>query len=144
MANTKLQYWSPFKIITYTPILHSHWWANECLLLIHVKNWPVIIKSAMYVLGVMPNQSALKFLTYCGPVMPYGCINLTAPCHYLNRRRLIIEGFLWYSPERIFIISFHEPNPQDVYWDWILKSQPHLPGANELMQTYLKMGIPWL
>ena len=57
---------------------------------------------------------------------------LTAPSHYLNQCWLIISKVLWHSPEGIIIWRSADTSQRYKTENWIPKSHPNFPGANEL------------
>ena len=62
---------------------------------------------------------------------------LTAPSHYLNQCWLIISEVVWHSPgvipHEMLEISIHDMSLKINHF----RSQPHLPGTNELMAISL-------
>ena len=57
---------------------------------------------------------------------------LMATSHYLNQGWLIITGVQWHSPESNFTKGAQEVKPKHVFRITLLKSPPHLQGANVL------------
>ena len=67
---------------------------------------------------------------------------LTAPSHYLNQCWPIINGVLWYSPHNNFTVSTWDISKCYVNLKIIiLKLQPHFPGANELILSWLVISL---
>ena len=58
---------------------------------------------------------------------------LTAPGHNLNQCWLVAKCVLWNSPESNFTRSAHEHTVSMFSEITLLKSLPHLPGANDIM-----------